>query len=312
MKRTSKVVAIATSAALAFTSTAALSFAAGPGGGSGGPDAPGGNMGGNNMTISAPADSSFGSSDFRSVGPNGINFGGSSQSNTVSDLNGGMAGDPGNMGGFAPNDMGGFTPNNMNRTDFTANTDITTPQAPDFSGNAPTGELPDGANYNMAPPNFQNGETPDQKDIAARIIEENGLDLNVDEMSDEDIAALVEQYKPTDNQNGRHGRPDSQNGRENRITSIVNIVTNIINKIVEDYNLDFDTEQLTTDKITELINDLMPERNDQNRPERPDFQNSQSDETQAFSGQNMPTPPNFQDGGQGNAPVNTTDNTNVA
>ncbi len=373
MKLKSKGIAIVTAAALAFGSTAAFTFAAAPGS-QGGYDGPDGNMGGNNITVSAPAN--MGSSNFRTAGPNGINFGGSNTAsnvnspagapnmngtdftvNTPTDMNGQI---PSDMGGNAPSgmnnsaptgvpsDMGSGSPN-MNGTDFTVNTptdmngqipsdmggnaptDTNTdmPTPPDFSGNAPfdmsgsapdfneqdmqtppdlsdgvnapdrnmtppdfsgqmpndqtpTGELPEGVNTDGQPSQMFNGQAPTQTDIAARIIEENGLDLNVNEMSDEDIAALLEQYKPAEgempdmNDQNRPERPDMQNGgifSDNN--GFVGFITNIINKIASDYSIVFDAEQNIADKISEYINGFMPANSDQNRPTPPDLQQDQ-------------------------------------
>ena len=106
------------------------------------------------------------------------------------------------------------------------------------------------------------------------------------------------EYKPADsemperpdmqNMNGqseRPERPDAQNGRHNGNSGLINVISNIINKIVEDYSLSFNTEELTTEKIAEFINEFVPSRDDQNG--RPDFQNSGAPE---FNGQSMPAP----------------------
>ncbi len=318
MKIKSKGIAIVTAAALTFGSTAAFTFAASPGG-HGGNGGPGGNMGGDNISVSAPAN--MGSSNFRIAGPNGINFGGSNTaSNTnsgdalsdmssvpggmngsvptgapsdMSSVSGGMNGSvptgapsdmssaPGGMNGSVPSgvpsDIGTGAPD-MNGTDFTVNTptDVDGEIPSDMGGNAPDG--------NMAPPDFS-GEAPNQTDIAAKIIEENGLELDVNDMSDEDIAALLEEYKPAEGEmptvpqmfNGQP--PQMFDGQAPDFSGEAPNQTDIAARIIEENGLDLDVNNMTDDEITALLEQYkpaegeMPDMNDQNRPELPDMQN---------------------------------------
>lgn len=250
MKRTSKAIAIAAAAALAFGSTGAMSFAAAPGGnsGNGGPGGFGGNPGAMNSTVSEITEGTM---------PQMPAFSGS------------------------------------------APADGTMPQMPDFIASAPidteTTEATDTQDMNGQ---FEgrhgrfggmHGQSFNKTDIAAKIIEENGLDLDVNNMTEDEINDLLEQYKPADDRNGKHNMGSGH---------MADMILNIITKIFEDYGIDFNTEDLTTDKISEYIEQFRSENGDENgRPERPDFQNSSA------------PAPNLQ---SGEAPVEAADNTTAA